>query len=297
MRRDHRQDVDAYFSRTARFWKGIYDERWIRNKFICSWMNDRAALVLGRLEEMSQGRALSVLDVGSGQGILLEQMARCGHDAFGVDINPIMVKSTRDMARDKAVGKLACIVSDCEALSLRTRRFDFVSCVGVLQYLERDETCLGELGRVTRCGGTVVITVPSIHPLHNLFDPYYLFHRLPRFLASKLRSRGCPRPPSDPAAEFSLNVAFLNRHYYWRQLRPLFERHGFIEAGTDAVAFSPLTFWGKPLFPDATSCRFSAGLRRLSRKPGFHWLSVLADRWVIALTKAGPGCAAQGKCL
>jgi ubiquinone/menaquinone biosynthesis C-methylase UbiE len=297
MKDSHKEVVGKYFSETARYWKYIYHGRRFENVFPNYWMKQRLALVLERVTACADDRPLSVLDVGCGHGILLEELAKHGHDAIGIDINPSMVRTAREASQKPLPGRMSCLISDCEALPFPDDHFDVVACVGVLQYLEREADCLKELNRVSKPGGRIIVTLPNIHPLHILLDPYYVFKRVPQYLGSRLSRKERTRFEHSPFRDFGLNTSFLNRRYYWGQLRPVFKKCGLKELSALGVAFSLLTWRGRPALPGPLSCQISARLRRLSMIPGFRWLTLLSDRWVICLTKIGPERSTQGKCL
>ncbi len=289
MNKSHKEEVSKYFSKTAGYWKNVYDERRDKNKFTSYWMKQRAALVMECVGAYAGARSLTVLDVGCGPGVLLEELARHGHDTVGIDINPSMIQAVREISRRQTQGRISCLLSDCEGLPFRDDHFDLIACVGVLQYLEKDAGCLKELSRVSKPDGRIIVTLPNLHSLHTLLDPYYIFKRGPQYLRSKLRAKGEAASGHDPFMKFGLNVSFLNRHYHWGQLRPIFKQCGLKEISAVAVAFSPPTFWRKALLPDRLSRRVSARLGELSRVPGFRWLTALADRWVICLEKRDAG--------
>jgi ubiquinone/menaquinone biosynthesis C-methylase UbiE len=78
---------------------------------------------------------------------------------------------------------------DDEGLPFRDNHFDLVTCVGVLQYLEKDMDCLKEISRVSKPGGRIIVTLPNLHRLNTLLDPYYVFGRVPQYVSSRLRRK------------------------------------------------------------------------------------------------------------
>lgn len=282
---NHKEEVREYFTQTGDYWRNVYDESRLRNKWASYWMRQRASIVMEFVKACAGSRALTVLDVGCGPGFLLEELAGQGHEAVGVDINPSMVRAARETVGKPARGEVYYLVSDCERLPFGNDRFDVILCVGVLQYLEKDAACLRELCRVAKPGGRIIITLPSIHRLANFLDPGYVFGRGFRYLLSRRKKKAAADPGSPEYAKFGLNISFLNRRYRWGQLRPVFRDCGLKEIATAAVAYSPPSVGRKPIISYPLSCRLSARLEKRSRTRGFHWLTALADRWVICLEK------------
>jgi len=98
-------------------------------------------------------RAARVLDVGSGTGVLTEELAeRTQGQVVGVDLDPGMV----DFAR-KQHGKALYRSGDAHDLAFRDGWFDLVVCHFLLLWCADAARVAQEMIRVTRPGGAVVI--------------------------------------------------------------------------------------------------------------------------------------------
>jgi len=108
----------------------------------------------------------SVLDVGSGLGILVfELAANVPVDAKGVDIEPRFVEHAKTLqdqlvALDffKAGARIGFSVGDICALDFADKSFDLVFVRELFQFLPGPEQAVGELFRVLRPGGFLCIS-------------------------------------------------------------------------------------------------------------------------------------------
>lgn len=104
----------------------------------------------------------SILDVCCGPGWLtLEAAAIAGPSgrAVGVDLSPGMVAAARANAAELALANTTFEVMDAEALALPDRSFDWVLCSFGLMHVPDAERAAGEMARVLRPAGRLVMTV------------------------------------------------------------------------------------------------------------------------------------------
>lgn len=125
----------------------------------------------------------AVLDIGCGNGYLLNQYARRGARPCGTDLTWTAI----DLSRKRfALDRLdSCFVqADAERLPFRDERFDLVVSAGVLHHIPRTEAAIGEIHRVLKPGGTIILMLyhrNSLHyrllyPLYGLFHPAFRWH-------------------------------------------------------------------------------------------------------------------------
>ncbi|UCF61344.1 MAG: methyltransferase domain-containing protein, partial [Anaerolineaceae bacterium] len=123
-----------YFSIHAKEWakKAISSERDKVNV-----IQQRNQYVLKVLEDRSETR--SMLDVGSGTGDLVCEMAKRGVTAFGVDFAPdmidIAIKKKEEMQLEMAHFE-CCSIFDC---TFSDNEFDLISANGFIEYLSQEE--------------------------------------------------------------------------------------------------------------------------------------------------------------
>lgn len=117
-----------------------------------------------RLEETArlvcESAATRVLEVGCGDGVLLEAVTRSPRGTLqqvaGVDLS----FSRLERARGRVSGLFAC--ASATALPIRSGSFDRVICAEVLEHLIDPGAALAELARVLAPSGRLLISVPVV---------------------------------------------------------------------------------------------------------------------------------------
>jgi ubiquinone/menaquinone biosynthesis C-methylase UbiE len=151
-----------------------------------------------------------VLDAGCGTGETAAKLLEQGYEARGMDISESMVSHA--CAR---LGADRFRVGDLERIPFPDSEFDAVVCLGVIEYLERDEGALREIARVLRPGGTAVISTPNaISPLRSLDALFLALENgaRPIYRALKYGLRG-GRAPRDPAVFLAPHRAYRRREW------------------------------------------------------------------------------------
>jgi ubiquinone/menaquinone biosynthesis C-methylase UbiE len=103
-----------------------------------------------------------VLDVACGTGATAMEAAASvspGGEVMGVDLSGSMVDSARLRARQQGRANARFERMDAERLELPDHSFDVALCVLGLMYVPRPERALGEMRRVLRARGRLVLAV------------------------------------------------------------------------------------------------------------------------------------------
>lgn len=106
------------------------------------------------LKEFKKGKAI---DVACGTGRFSEILSSLGHEVTGVDSSPHMLK----LAKAK-VPKAKFIQARLEKLPIESESVDLAICALALTHLSTLSKSLGELNRVIRKGGSIILS--DIHP-------------------------------------------------------------------------------------------------------------------------------------
>lgn len=123
------------------------------------WQHNEAPLVHQWIASLQTGFGL---DAGTGTGTYTRRFAAAGHRSVAVDLSGSMLT----MLRLKHVGALAVDVvqTDIQQLPFRSNQFDWALCTRVLSHISDVAAVMGELARVLRPNGRVLIT--DVHPQH-----------------------------------------------------------------------------------------------------------------------------------
>jgi ubiquinone/menaquinone biosynthesis C-methylase UbiE len=147
--------VDELFTKTVEDWARFYSDSKPATLNAQNLIS-RRRFALDMLEtRISPGS--NVLDIGCGTGHLAGELMQRGYAAWGVDLSEAMVEYAREHYDPDRFR-----VGDIEQIPFPDNTFDAVMCLGVMEYLEKDEPALREMWRVLKSGGHAVITTPSL---------------------------------------------------------------------------------------------------------------------------------------
>lgn len=145
------QVIQARASRTRTFFDSVGPE-WdaLRKVF-----NDDAlrARAVSRLVPAG----LTVVDVGTGTGILAAELARLNLRVIGVDNSPRMLEAARTKLASAGITGVELRGGDANALPLADGEADAAFAHMVLHYLPSPPEALREMARVVRPGGQIVV--------------------------------------------------------------------------------------------------------------------------------------------
>ena len=122
----------------------IYDSRYREEQSL------KIAFMMMRLRPK---KGDTVVDVGCGTGLLLEQLG-VGGPHLGIDASIGMLEE----ARKRGTGA-DLVLCDAENLPLRDGCCDLVYSVSLLQLMEAPERCMAEMLRVLRKGGSYAVSI------------------------------------------------------------------------------------------------------------------------------------------
>lgn len=227
----------------------------------------RESLVMRRLLPALPGP--EVLNAGAGAGSLTLKMIDAGLRVTSTDYSPELCEWTRRALRERgALEANPVIAGDLQRIDLPDAAFDGAVCAEVLEHLDDDRAALGELARVLRPGGLLLVTVPA-NPYRYDWTDRWAGHRR-RYEPEVLRARMEEAGFEDVDVKgwgFPL-TGFFHRHVYRRALARRLEAGGGRATG------------GAP--PRLASRVVRAALEIdtafIGRRPGYHGLLATARR-------------------
>ena len=143
-RRRRLQRSKSYFESVAGDWERIRK----------SYFDDR---VTSLAIEKLLPRRLTVADIGCGTGTLSFELARFAQHVIGVDLSREMLRRARSLAKERSIRNVEFRQGDALKLPLGRASVDAAFSVMVLHFLPEPERAIGELCRVTRPGGSVIL--------------------------------------------------------------------------------------------------------------------------------------------
>jgi SAM-dependent methyltransferase len=130
------------------------------------WVRSREQAALRDLVDIKPG--CTVLDAGCGDGATLEWLNELGAFAVGIDL-------TWPMARICRLRGHCVAVQDIEEIGLQGV-FDWVLCIGSLEFVTEPARALNNLAACLSAGGTLVLLYPRKGPLGILYSLYHRTH-------------------------------------------------------------------------------------------------------------------------
>ena len=133
----------------------------------------RQARIVTLLEGLVSGDSV-VLEAGAGPAVLAEALEPMAGAYVALDLSIHNLLAARDR-----IGQFAGVVGDLTALPFTSDAFDGAVAIGCLEYVDDLETAIGELCRVTKPGGFVLMSFANAHSPRRWWDEA-VTHRLSR---------------------------------------------------------------------------------------------------------------------
>lgn len=168
------------------------------------WFRGRRILIERILRNLPHKPSLKILDTGSCTGYNLHLLNKYGK-AYGVDLEKKAVAYCK-----KRGFKRIRLLKNGMKLPFKNNSFDVVTCLDVLEHIEKDEDYLKELNRVLKPTGKLIIFVPAIQLLWSRLD--VKSHHQRRYSVSLLNKKA-------KKARFLTNeIKYFNYILFWPML-------------------------------------------------------------------------------
>jgi ubiquinone/menaquinone biosynthesis C-methylase UbiE len=233
----HQAEVNDYFDSESTYWQDLY----VREPGVVGEIiRDRHNAVLKWVASLDLAPGSRVLEVGCGAGYLATELAHWGLDVSAIDSSQAMVdralQNGADVVKD---GHLRVSLGDAHELSFEDGAFDLVIAIGVIAWIDSPERAVTEMSRVTRVGGSVILTSANLMELRSFFDPWRLppFRPLKLRLKTSLESCGVCRPTP--------SMTFHSTHSVDRMIAGA----GLTKIRASSVGFGPFSLMGRGILP------------------------------------------------
>jgi ubiquinone/menaquinone biosynthesis C-methylase UbiE len=246
--------VNAHFQSHVARWREMYEEVGVEGAIY----RERLTVVLRWADELAMPLGEHILEIGCGAGMSVVALAQRGYCVEAVDSVPEMLDSTRLSAAGAGVSSsVSTSLGDAHSLAFPDGAFGLVLAIGVMPYLHSPRKALGEMARVLRPGGFLLVTAANRSRLNHVLDPWLCAALAPvRGVVRAILRRVCRRR-TEPITP-SLRLGSL------RELEGWLSAVGLAKVKATTVGFLPLTFHCRPVLGERTSIRMNRWLQRLA---------------------------------
>ncbi len=153
---------------------------------ICKKLNKKMAKkthVDYLLEHIPNLLKLSILDIGSGRGSFLIDVASRGGEAVGLEINDAYIKETLDKAAQNNL-RAKVVKGVAENLPFDNAIFDFINFALVIEHIENPKKAIKEMARAMKINGQAYMGVPNRFGFKDPHFHLYFVNWLPRCLCN-----------------------------------------------------------------------------------------------------------------
>ena len=259
----------TYFGDSSDYWNRVYASRTVKGQVY----RKRMAVVL-RWATSVAGPGATAADVGTGAGHLAVALAERGVRVAAIDASePMLAHVAQNASRAGVAHLVVPIASDAQRLELPSATCDVVVAVGLLPWVQQPKLALGEIVRITKPGGYVIVTMDNARSLARGLDPGW--HESARGFFTTIRrlvARHSLEAPPDqwPAVAGLSDVVQLLRS------------GGLYPLQIEGVGFGPFTFLGRNVLPN----RIGLQVDRLLQWLADHHAPLLEDAAVFHIALA-----------
>lgn len=242
--------VNQHFRSHVARWSEIYKAASVEGAIY----RERLMVVLRWADELAMPPGEHILEVGCGAGMSAVALAQRGYLVAAVDGVAEMLNSTREYAAGAgASSSVFTSLGDAHSLAFPKSAFGLVLAIGLIPYLHSPKKALGEMARVLKPGGFLLVTVGNRWRLNHALDPWLCPALQPAKRVLRTILRRSPRP--DPGPRLQLGSL--------RELERWLSSVGLAKVKAKTVGFEPLLFHYRPVFGERTSIRLNRWLQWL----------------------------------
>lgn len=163
------QDFRKYEVHGAYHWRKFYGPPWRVSPRVQSLYRVATRVLASQLRL----KDAVGLDLGCGEGVMLRELSRRGATVIGLDGADSAVALAKRL--NSGNGKVRGVLrGDAQAIPIQSGCLDFVTCLEVIEHVEKPEALVGEVRRVLKDGGVFVASTPHGGARLPLHDPYHV---------------------------------------------------------------------------------------------------------------------------
>lgn len=243
MKENRNEYYRSFYDEQSTYWSSVYKENTEKLTIYARHFRQRRNVILNMIEKLSNPEGKNVLDAGCGPGAYIRPFLALGYNVHAIDQSSGMIKNAEENIPDTDKDRVILKVSGIESIPFPDEKFDLVTNVAVLMYVPDEKKSINELYRVTKPGGTLIITVDNKRDFPDLID-------IPMRIKGILRRiRKDNKSTADKhAGQHEQEVQ--PRCYSPKEMRLLLESAGFIIDEQTSIGFTPLLFNHHRIFND-----------------------------------------------
>lgn len=115
---------------------------------------------------------IDIVDLGAGEGVLSQLLARRARSVVCIDNSPGMVKVGTELAREHGIENLSYKLGDIEQVPLPDRSVDLALLSQALHHARKPEAAIAEAWRILRPGGRIVALDLNQHTFEKARELY-----------------------------------------------------------------------------------------------------------------------------
>ncbi|HEY3755176.1 MAG TPA: metalloregulator ArsR/SmtB family transcription factor [Opitutaceae bacterium] len=116
--------------------------------------------------------AIVIADLGAGEGLISQLLARRAKQVWCIDNSPRMVEVGSDLARRNGLENLTYKLGDIEKVPLPDHSVDLAILSQALHHAQRPQTAINEAFRILRPGGQILVLDLNEHAFEKARDLY-----------------------------------------------------------------------------------------------------------------------------
>ncbi|HVU33010.1 MAG TPA: metalloregulator ArsR/SmtB family transcription factor [Opitutaceae bacterium] len=116
--------------------------------------------------------SIDIADLGAGEGLISQLLARQAHQVWCIDNSPRMVEVGTELARKNGLDNLTYKLGDIEQVPLPDKSVDLVILSQALHHAQHPQAAVNEAHRILRPGGQVLILDLNEHTFEKARELY-----------------------------------------------------------------------------------------------------------------------------
>jgi ubiquinone/menaquinone biosynthesis C-methylase UbiE len=104
-----------------------------------------------------------IIDIGCGDGDALLALTPKSSNGVGIDINKARINAAKQKTKKYDIKNVKFDVADAEKLKFKSKSFDVILCIEVLEFALNKTKILSEIKRITKNNSRIIIIVPNYY--------------------------------------------------------------------------------------------------------------------------------------